>query len=176
MDVRSLLGGPRRWADLDEEEQQPSSPKGDLYSGMDLSLGPNGATEWLGMLGNMWGPQTQGGGSQEEQFLRALIDLERQKIARQPTIEEAYMAKRRARDPVGAAISEADAELASHRGIDWFKRANRIDELTPEAKLAMQGPSAMNQWARLGGVEGIDQDEFNRLVDARERASRRSYT
>jgi hypothetical protein len=32
--------------------------------------------------------------------------------------------------------------------------------LTPEALLASQGPSAMNQWAQQGGVKGIDQGQL----------------
>jgi hypothetical protein len=167
----------------------------DLYSGMDLSLGPNGATDWFGLLNNMWGPQTQGGGSQEE-LLRALIGLERERIAKQPTVEEAYMAKARARAPVATAIAEREA---SNVGVSpWgpgglFEGRRAADLYTPEEIVASQGRTAENQIKSLRrplpgeqaanlqnkvaskrGAGEFDPEELRRLN--REYAMRRSYT
>lgn len=38
----------------------------------------------------------------------------------------------------------------------FFNPENRATSLTPEARLASQGNNAMNQWAQLGGVSGVD--------------------
>ena len=73
-------------------------------------------------------------------------------------------AARYLQDPVGAAISNRDADMASHSGIDWFKKANNIPELTPEAALGMQGNSAANQWAKLGAFQGVDPNKVDQFT------------
>lgn len=45
-------------------------------------------------------------------------------------------------------------------------------QLTPEARLASQGNSAANQWAQLGGVQGINQPALDGLNQGRQEASR----
>ena len=126
-----------------DEEEQPQ------YSG--FGINPQANSDWLdvGMLANMWGPQTQGGGSQEE-LMRALIDLERQRIAKQPTIEEAYMAKARARAPVATAIAQGEASRIARNADPWgpggaFEGRRAADLYTPEEILASQGRTAENQ-------------------------------
>ena len=44
---------------------------------------------------------------------------------------------------------------------------NSASQMTPEARLASQGPSAMNQWGAQGGVQGVDPTELARLNDVR---------
>jgi hypothetical protein len=73
------------------------------------------------------------------------------------------------------AVSEMDAARARGEtpNIDAFKRRNAIPELTPEAKFAVQGGSAANQWAQLGAYEGIDSQEVKRLTPKRRKHPRR---
>jgi hypothetical protein len=67
-------------------------------------------------------------------------------------------------DPYGSAVANRDAEMATHSGIDWFKQANKIPELTPEAALGMQGNSAANQWAQLGAYKGVNPEDVKRMT------------
>jgi hypothetical protein len=89
--------------------------------------------------------------------LRQLIQ-QQQNLGQQSLETFSPMAQARAarylQDPYGAAVSDRDAEMAGHSGIDWFKQTNKIPELTPEAALGMQGNSAANQWAQLGAYRG----------------------
>jgi hypothetical protein len=98
-------------------------------------------------------------------------------LAQTPRPQEYAQAARYRQDPVGAAIADQNAQVASHSGLDWFKQANRIPELTPEEIMASQGNTAANQWMSMrgqpqggvagGGAPGINPDELRRLNAAR---------
>jgi hypothetical protein len=108
-------------------------------------------------------PRPQLSPEQIEALARQEAETQRGAIQAYSPMEQAR-ARRYMKDPVGAAISEQNAEMATHSGIDWFKRVNQIPDLTPAARFAVQGPSAANQWARLGAYEGIDPKEVERLT------------
>lgn len=128
-----------------------------------------------------------GGGEDTNALLRMMIDRWAQQMAaaraNTPRPAEEYMAqaraKRYAQDPVGAAISDQNAEMATHSGIDWFKRTNRVPELSPEEIMASQGNTAANQWMSLrgqqggggGGAASINPEELRRLNAARASSS-----
>jgi hypothetical protein len=95
-------------------------------------------------------------------------------VAQTPRPQEYAQAARYRQDPVGAAIADQNAQSASHSGLDWFKQANRIPELTPEEIMASQGNTAANQWMSMrgqpqGGQQqaGFNPDELRRLNAAR---------
>jgi ribosomal protein S30 len=73
------------------------------------------------------------------------------------------------------AVSDMDAARARGEtpNIDAFKRRNAIPELSAEAKFAVQGGSAANQWAQLGAYAGIDPKEVARLTPKRRKPSKR---
>jgi len=101
------------------------------------------------------------------------MEVYREQVAKQPTIEEAYAAKRQAQDPVGWAN-----KMRSIPGYEWNNPAGAFynkPQLSPEAVLASQGNTAGNQWARQGGAKGIDPEELKRLNE-QNRLRRRSYT
>jgi hypothetical protein len=76
--------------------------------------------------------------------------------------ERVYQAAAQASDPVRFAQEQYTARQASD---PWgpggqFEKSPR---LSPAAALASQGNNATNQWAQLGGVQGIDPEELKRL-------------
>jgi hypothetical protein len=85
--------------------------------------------------------------------------------AQTPRPEEYVRARRYGKDPYRAAQSDVEAQRARDYGtLSNYKAMNQIPELTPAAKIAVQGPSAVNQWAQLGAYQGIDPAEVARLT------------
>jgi len=98
-----------------------------------------------------------------QKLLQGQLDLGNRSLDMYSPMQQAKAA-RYLQDPVGAAISNRDAEMAGHSGLDWFKQTNKIPELTPEAALGMQGNSAANQWAQLGAFKGVSPDDVKRMT------------
>lgn len=75
-------------------------------------------------------------------------------------------------DPVGTANklgnlpSTAPGSLSPF-ATGFFNPENRATSLTPGARLASQGSNAMNQWASLGGVSGVDPNKLAALQKAK---------
>jgi hypothetical protein len=96
----------------------------------------------------------------------AMQEAETQRQAIQAYSPQAQAEARRfMKDPYHAATSAAEAQRAWDYGtLSNYKALNQMPELTPAAKIAVQGPSAVNQWAQLGAYQGIDPAEVKRLT------------
>jgi hypothetical protein len=153
--LEAIQGTPQR-------AQQGSESSSVIDALRALGMNAGGGGDQSELLRNMmaeWARQMEANRAQEAQL-----------YAQTPRPEEYVRARRYGRDPVGAKISERAAELASHSGLDWFKQANNIPELTPEEILASQGNTARNQWISQRGQGGtpaagggINPEELRRL-------------
>lgn len=152
-----------------------------LRGGMFAPQGGGGGTKWGGpggggWLGQAWTPSSlqagggppaapaapAGAGGPED----AQTELLRALVAKQPTVEEAYAAKAKARDPVQFAQQQYAARLA---GDPWaqggqFEGRRAADLYTPEQIVASGGMTAENQLrSQQKKTDNFDPEELRRL-------------
>jgi hypothetical protein len=101
---------------------------------------------------------------QIEAMARQEAETQQQAIETYSPMQQA-VARRYYEDPYRAAQSDVEAQKVRDYGsLAGYKAMNQMPELTPAAKIAVQGPSATNQWAQLGAYQGIDPAEVKRLT------------
>jgi hypothetical protein len=102
----------------------------------------------------------------------AMQEAETQRQAIQAYAPQAQAeARRYMKDPYKAAVSAADAQRASdYANLSNYKAMNAANAAAgpglSAAQIAMQGPSAVNQWAQLGAYKdfGVDPSEVARMT------------
>jgi hypothetical protein len=112
-------------------------------------------------------PRPQLSPEQIEGLARQEAETQRQAIQTYSPMQQA-VARRYYEDPFKAAQADVEAQRQRDYGsLAGYKAMNQMPELTPAARIAVQGPSATNQWAQLGAYQGIDPAEVARLTQNR---------
>lgn len=73
-------------------------------------------------------------------------------------------------DPVGTANKLSGLPSYAPGSQSPFNTGFFSPSLTPEARIASQGNSAINQWAQLGGVQGVDAGKVQGLTQQKNQA------
>ena len=133
----------------------PNVPEGAFGGAEDVS-----AEE--GLINRLFGVGRSQGGNDTNELLQMLAKHWSNPANQTIRPREAFMAEREAAiGPERTAQENYQARLASD---PWaagglFEGRTAKETMSPEAILASQGTNAMNQWAQLGGLKGINQDE-----------------
>jgi hypothetical protein len=125
--------------------------------------GPPGENQW----------RAGGGGYDFGQILQALMS----QYQPQESPSEALITKKMLQDPVGYYNKMASLPSNAPGSLSPFAPGGQFENvprLTPAAQLASQGNTATNQWAQMGGVEGMDPEELKRF-NRQTALSRRTY-
>lgn len=140
---------------LEAVQPPQGGPRLDALRALGMNTGGEGdQSELLRNMMAEWARQMEAARAQEASL-----------YAQTPRPEEYVRARRYGKDPYRAAQSDVEAQRARDYGtLSNYKAMNQIPELTPAAKIAVQGPSAVNQWAQLGAYQGIDPAEVARLT------------
>lgn len=97
----------------------------------------------------------QGQKSEADQAMMPRLAQTQQQIHTTPTIGSN-----------GTVLSPDPVQREVQANQAWAAKFPNRPQLTPEARLASQGNNATNQWAQLGGVEGVDPQKLHEMNQA----------
>jgi hypothetical protein len=149
---------------LEAVPPQRGSERLDALRALGMNTGDGGdQTELLRNMMAEWARQMEANRAQEAAL-----------YAQTPRPEEYARARRYGKDPYRAAQSDVEAQRASDYGtLANYKAMNARNAAAgpglSAAQIAMQGPSAVNQWAQLGAYKdfGVNPAEVKALTQNR---------